>query len=109
MITGRLSVVALIALALIIAGPGCSISEVRTVEGLVVDVTGTSPSDIQAFSLRRADGAVFRFEAGDVGFGHGGFPAAHLREHLALADPVRVTYRTEGDRLITVRLEDVET
>lgn len=98
----------MIVFAVLLGGAGCSVGEVRTVEGLVVDVTGTSPSDIQAFSLRAADGTVFRFDPGEVGLGDGGFPAAHLREHLALAAPVRVTYRVDGDRNVVVRLEDAE-
>lgn len=78
------------------------------VEGLVVDVVGSSPADIESFSLRTSDGQILSFTIGAIELDGGAFPPAHLREHQAVAELVRVTYRQEGDRLVAVRLEDVE-
>jgi hypothetical protein len=90
---------------------GCAVSDVQTVEGLVVAVEGTSPESIEAFTLRGTDGATLRFFIdAPLDLGNGGFPAAHLREHQALAEPVRVTYRVSRvdgtERFVVVRLED---
>ncbi len=34
------------------------------------------------------------------------FTPAHVREHMVLGDPVEVTYRESGDRLLIVSLRD---
>jgi hypothetical protein len=34
------------------------------------------------------------------------FPAAHLAEHVASSEPVRVYFRVEGSALVVYRLED---
>jgi hypothetical protein len=90
---------------------GCAVQEVRTVEGLVITVEGDSPASVRSFTLRTPEGATLDFVIDEaIDFGHGGFPGAHLREHQALGEPVRVTYRSEGsgsaERRIVVRLED---
>jgi hypothetical protein len=87
---------------------GCGVTGVQTVEGLVVEVVSDSLVDIEEFTLRTDQGERLRFSLGDVDFGHGGFPTTHLREHQALAQPVRVTYRLEGEINVVVRLEDAE-
>ena len=89
----------------------CGVEQVSTVEGVVISVDGDSPASVNGFTLRTTDGTLLSFDIdGAIDFGHGGFPGAHLREHQALGEPVRVTYRTEGGaadaRLIVVRLED---
>lgn len=85
---------------------GCDAADVRTVEGLVVDVVSTSPADVQSFTLRTPGGEVLRFSIGQLDLANGGFPPAHLREHQTLAEPIRVTYQQEGGRRVAVRLED---
>lgn len=84
----------------------CAAEERRTAEGLVVDVVSTSPAGVQSFTLRTPTGEVLRFSIGQLDLANGGFPPSHLREHQTLAEPVRVTYQQEGDRLVAVRLED---
>lgn len=74
----------------------------------MVEVVGSSPAEIESFSLRTSDGQVLSFTIGPIELDEGAFPPAHLREHQAVAEPVEVTYRREGDRLVAVRLEDVE-
>ncbi|MEJ7803324.1 MAG: hypothetical protein WKH68_08130, partial [Candidatus Limnocylindria bacterium] len=89
---------------------GCGGAEapVRTVEGLVLEVVGDSPADIEAFTLRTDEGEALRFSLGAVDSADAGFPASHLREHQALAEPIRVTYRREGETNVVVRLDDAE-
>ncbi len=104
-----LIVVALVA-PLVVAGSwACSgPSERRTVEGLVVEVVGSSPAHVERFTLRSSDGQLLSFTVGTVELDEPAFPPAHLREHQAVAELVEVTYQQDGDRLVAVRLEDVE-
>ncbi len=95
-------------LSLVLPACGGAVSQIQTVEGLVVEVVSDSPVAIEAFTLRTEGGEQLHFSLGGVDFGHGAFPATHLREHQALAQPVRVTYRAEGDANVVVRLEDAE-
>ncbi len=77
-----------------------------TAVGIVVDVEGSTVTDIEAFTLRSQAGQDVRFEIGRLELVDGAFPASHLREHMALATPVVVTYRTEGERSVAFRLSD---
>ncbi len=95
-------------LALILAGCGGAVAPVQTVEGIVFEVVGDSPVDIGSFTIRTAQGEQLRFSLSGVDLGDDGFPATHLREHQALAQPVRVTYRVEGETNVVVRLEDAD-
>lgn len=103
--TGALTVALL---ALLLVGCGGAETQVQTVEGLVLEVLGDSPADIEAFTLRTDEGEALRFSLGAGASEDGGFPASHLREHQALAEPIRVTYRVEGGINVAVRLEDAE-
>lgn len=94
--------------SLVLAACGGAVSQIQTVEGVVVEVVSDSPVAIEAFTLRTEQGEQLHFSLGGEDFGHGTFPATHLREHQALAQPVRVTYRVEGDVNVVVRLEDAE-
>jgi hypothetical protein len=107
----RLAVVFVVLLGMVGAGWGCDVRQVRTVEGLVTSVTSSSPSAVEGFTLRLEDGQVLDFViTGAIDLGDGGFPGSHLREHQALAQPVRVTFREEGTagavQRVVVRLED---
>ncbi|MDQ3492209.1 MAG: hypothetical protein M3452_02970 [Chloroflexota bacterium] len=95
-------------LALLLTACGSGLSQIQTVEGLVVEVESDSPVAIDAFTLRTDQGEQLHFSLGGVDFGHGAFPATHLREHQALAQPVRVSYRAEGGVNLVVRLEDAD-
>ena len=94
--------------SLVLAACGGAVSQIQTVEGIVVEVVSDSPVAIEAFTLRTEQGEQLHFSLGGEDFGHGTFPATHLREHQALAQPVRVSYRAEGDANVVVRLEDAE-
>ncbi len=95
-------------LSLVLTACGGAVSQIQTVEGVVVEVVSDSPVAIEAFTLRTEQGEQFHFSLGGEDFGHGTFPATHLREHQALAQPVRVSYRAEADANVVVRLEDAE-
>jgi len=95
-------------LALLLVGCTSGETQVQTVEGLVLEVVGDSPADIDAFTLRTDEGGALRFSLGALDSADGGFPASHLREHQALAESIRVTYRVEEGLNVAVRLEDAE-
>jgi hypothetical protein len=92
-------------LAAAILAAGCSPSQL-TATGVVIQVTGTSPSAISSFLLHTADDQVLTFAVGPVTFDQRSFPPEHLREHQALALPVVVTYQVQEGQNIAVKLVD---
>jgi hypothetical protein len=85
---------------------GVSEETPRPVVGIVVAVEGTSPAQVDRFTLRTSEGRVLVFEVGQLDLSGGAFPAAHLRDHQASAEPVVVEYRVEGGRPVATRLTD---
>lgn len=78
----------------------------RTATGIVVAVDQTSIADVRSFTLRTDTGDMVTFRVGQLDLSDAAFPANHLREHMATAIPVMVTY-TGGDRdRVAVRLID---
>jgi hypothetical protein len=72
-------------------------------QGLVVDMQPASFVQIASFTLRTDDGELIEMVCqGDVGITPG-----HMRDHMALADPVAVTVKYEGDRVIALHVDDV--
>jgi len=77
-----------------------------TVDGVVTRVEGTSPTEVSSFVLRTDEGRLLDFSVGRLDLSGDAFPAGHLREHLATAQPVRVTYVADGGTPLAIRLED---
>jgi hypothetical protein len=73
--------------------------------GLVVTVDSPSLGRVDGFELRTDDGEILAFDTTAMDF-RPEFPAAHLAEHQRMAEPVRVTYRRDGERRMVVRLAD---
>jgi len=101
-VRGRLVGLAVTAVMLVGA---CSSSQL-TATGVVIQVTGTSPSAITSFLLHTADNQVLTFVVGPVTFDQKSFPPEHLREHQALASPVIVTYQVQDGKNVAVKLAD---
>ena len=76
------------------------------VDGVVTRVEGKSPTDVTAFTLHTEDGRLVDFSVGRLDLSGKAFPAGHLRDHLATAQPVRVIYLAGGDTPVAIRLED---
>lgn len=76
--------------------------------GLVVDVQQSSLTSVEGFRLRTADGRVVEFSTVGTRFDRD-FPVQHLGEHLALAQPITVTYRITDGRNEVVKLADAPT
>ena len=77
----------------------------QTETGVVVDIESVSLTDVRAFTLRTPDGRTVEFRIGQLENG-GQFPPSHLNVHQVDAMPVRVTYLTEGENHVAIRLED---
>jgi hypothetical protein len=95
--------------AVIVAVGGCGPSGsgelVSPVEGIVVDVDSAGLDDVNAFTVRMDGGRQVTILVGALENATE-FPPAHLGEHLASGDPVRVWFRAEGDDLVAYRIED---
>ena len=72
------------------------------VEGLVTGVEERSVVEVEQFTIEDDEGRVFTFTTE----GFIGFTTSHFREHMMLAEPVRVRYRKDGDTLIAELIED---
>ena len=90
--------------AAVLAG-ACSPSDL-TATGVVIQVTGTSPSAISSFLMHTADNQVLTFVVGPVTFDQKTFPPEHLREHQALGVPVIVTYQVQAGQNVAIKLAD---
>ena len=95
--------------ALMLVGVGCQpTANTATMRGVLVAVESSSLQRFESFVLRADDGQELTFgQAPDfaAGGGHAMTPG-HMRQHMVLAEPVRVTYRRVGDRLLAVMVED---
>ena len=83
---------------------GCGPPEPTTgsVRGLLTDVQGASLTMLREVELRAEDGRTLRFAIEvDTGITPG-----HAREHMVNAEPVTITYRSEGGSLVALRIED---
>lgn len=83
----------------------CSGDENR-VTGVLIDVDGDLTA-VESFEIQ-SGGERLRFvpdDGLDV-FGDGGTPLSHLFEHLQTGDPIRVTYRVEGNTRVATLVED---
>ncbi len=72
------------------------------VEGLVTSVEARSVVEVERFTIEDEEGRVFTLTTE----GFIGFTTSHFREHMMLAEPVRVRYKKDGDTLIAAFIED---
>jgi hypothetical protein len=84
----------------------CSAVDEGRVTGVLTDVAGDLTA-VESFEIQ-SGGERLRFfpEDGLDVFGDDGTPLSHLFEHLQTGDPVRVTYRVEGDKRVAILVED---
>ncbi len=86
----------------------CRPPQPQTVRGILVDVQSPSILRVESFTVRAEDGRELRFEAApnfNQGVQHAMSPG-HMREHMALADAVTVTFREEDGRLVALSAVD---
>jgi hypothetical protein len=102
-VRGSLVAALLVSVAMGACGQG-SVGPSSPVEGVVVDVETEGLSDVRGFTLRTGDGAELVFAIGRLENPDEVAPA-HLVEHLASSEPVRVFFREEDGGLLVYRLE----
>lgn len=76
-----------------------------SVVGVIVRVESEGLDTVRGFTLRTDDGTFIAFTWGALEDG-ARFPPGHLAEHQATAEHVRVSYRTEGQSKVAVRIDD---
>lgn len=74
--------------------------------GIVITIDQPAINRVEGFELRTEDGRVLDFAVGELRLDSGAFRAEHLREHMALAQPIAVGYHDEGGQLVADRLAD---
>jgi hypothetical protein len=81
----------------------------HTVRGVLLDVESPGIQRVDSFTLRTNDGQELQFSASpdfNQGVAHLMTPG-HMRQHMALGDPVEVTYRDESGRHVALSATDV--
>ena len=86
--------------AVVIAAPRTSVAT-----GVVVAVDSRSLTDVDAFTIRTAEGRTIDFAVGALQDG-AEFPPGHLVEHIVSGVPVVVTYRDEAGTHMAIRIVD---
>ena len=105
MIARRAGLARLLAAAVLAGTVLACVQPLESAAGIVVAVDSPSLGRVDTFELRTVDGEILAFDTTDLAFRRD-FPAAHLSDHMRLAEAVRVTYRRDGERLVAVRLDD---
>ena len=86
-----------------------SAAQTHTVRGVLLDVEAPSIQKVDSFTLRTDDGQELHFVTApnfNEGVTHLMTPG-HMRQHMALADPVEVTYRNDNGTLVALTAVDV--
>jgi hypothetical protein len=82
---------------------------VQTARGVLLDVEAPSIDKVDSFTLRTDDGEELHFVTApnfNQGVAHLMTPG-HMRQHMALADPVQVTYTDNNGTLTALTAVDV--
>jgi hypothetical protein len=101
----------LLALLLLLAGcaPPPAAAQTQTARGVLLDVESPGIQQVDSFTLRTDDGQLLSFVTApdfNAGMSHLMTPG-HMRQHMALADPVVVMYREENGKLVALSATDV--
>jgi hypothetical protein len=84
-------------------------AQTQTVRGVLLDVVSPGIQQVNSFTLRTDAGEEMMFVTApdfNAGATHVMTPG-HMRQHMALADPVSVTYRVENGQLVALSATDV--
>ena len=83
-------------------------AQTHIVRGVLLDVESPGIQKVDGFTLRGDDGQELHFSTApdfNQGVAHLMTPG-HMRQHMALGDPVEVTYRDEGGTLVALSAAD---
>src|SRR5579864_1801829 len=96
-------------LAALLCACASSAPATQTVRGVLLDVEAPSIQKVDSFTLRTDDGQELHFTTApnfNQGVAHLMTPG-HMRQHMALGDPVEVTYRDDSGTLVALEAADV--
>ncbi len=79
-----------------------------TARGIVIAVDQPSLTEVTSFTLRTAAGETIVFGVGTLDLANGGFNAGHLREHMATATGIVVTFSIAAGQRVANRLTDAQ-
>lgn len=84
-------------------------TETREIQGILLDVRSRDLVEAESITLRSEGGSVHVFAvapevASDPDHAT---TASHLRQHMTIADPVIVRYRSTSDGPVAVQIRDV--
>jgi hypothetical protein len=85
-----------------------SATQTETARGVLLDVVSPGIQQVDRFTLRTEDGQLLNFVAApdfNAGATHVMTPG-HMRQHMALAEPVLVTYRDDHGTLVALSATD---
>jgi len=91
------------------SSPSPASAQTRTARGVLLDVEAPSIQKVDSFTLRTDDGQELHFVTApnfNEGVAHLMTPG-HMRQHMALADPVEVSYRSDNGTLVALSAIDV--
>ena len=97
--------------AILLACAPATPAPTQTARGVLLDVEAPSIQKVDSFTLRTDDGQELHFVTApnfNEGVAHLMTPG-HMRQHMALADPVEVTYRDDSGTLTALTAVDVAT
>jgi hypothetical protein len=83
--------------------------QTHTVRGVLLDVVSPGIQKVDSFTLRTDEGQELHFSTApdfNQGVAHLMTPG-HMRQHMALGDPVEVTYREQNGSLVALSATDV--
>jgi len=81
----------------------------QVARGVLLDVESPSIQKVDSFTLRTDDGQEMHFVTApnfNEGVSHLMTPG-HMRQHMALADPVEVKFRDDNGTLVAVSATDI--
>jgi hypothetical protein len=83
-------------------------ADTHTIRGVLLEVQSAGIQQVDGFTLRTDDGQELSFVAApnfNAGATHVMTPG-HMRQHMALADAVVVTYREQNGKLVALSATD---
>ena len=90
------------------SAPAAPAGEPRTAHGVLLSVESPSIQRVDRFTLRTDDGQELNFTAApdfNANASHAMSPG-HMRQHMALADAVTITYREQNGALVALNATD---
>lgn len=106
-IAGLLLLGLVVILAVRVSAPN-SAADLQTVRGVLLSVQSSNPVQADQITLRDDEGRVWTFQVSPEVAANPEEPqsAGHLRQHMALVEPVLVRYREGADGLVALRILD---